>query len=125
VDLGAIRDFFITCAETRQKRAYHPPRTIRRRFRTAHDVPMNPPAERSESSPVRDLYQLRVAGPIPADLVRDLEGLRMSVEPAETVLYGRLADQSALFGLLARIHDFGLQLLEVRRMTELDMTEKE
>jgi hypothetical protein len=86
---------------------------------------MNPPAERSDSSPVRDLYQLRVAGPIPADLVRDLEGLRMSVEPAETVLYGRLADQSALFGLLTRIHDFGLQLLEVRRMTEVDMTEKD
>jgi hypothetical protein len=85
---------------------------------------MNPPAERPETSPVRALYQLRVAGPIPADLIRDLEGLRTSVEPAETVLYGTLADQSALFGLLARIHDLGLQLLEVRRMTDLGTSGK-
>ncbi|WP_433727666.1 hypothetical protein ACQP2Y_12985 [Actinoplanes sp. CA-051413] len=48
----------------------------------------------------------------------------MSVEPAETVLYGTLADQSALFGLLARIHDLGLQLLEVRRLTDLGPPEK-
>jgi hypothetical protein len=74
--------------------------------------------------PVRALYQLRVAGPLPADLVRDLEGLRMSVEPAETVLYGTLTDQSELFGLLTRIHDLGLQLLEVRRMTGVGTNQK-
>jgi hypothetical protein len=85
---------------------------------------MNPPAEWSEDSPLRALYQLRVAGPIPSDLVRDLEGLRMSVEPAETVLYGTLPDQSALFGLLARIHDLGLQLLELHRLTHVGTTEK-
>ena len=86
---------------------------------------MNAPAERSETTPVRALYQLRVAGPIPPDLVHDLEGLKMSVEPAETVLYGTLPDQSALFALLVRIHDLGLQLLEVRRLTDLDTTEKD
>jgi hypothetical protein len=85
---------------------------------------MNPPAEQSDASPVRALYQLRVAGPIPTDLARDLEGLQMSVEPAETVLYGTLADQAALFGLLARIHDLGLQLLEVRRMNDIGTPEK-
>jgi hypothetical protein len=85
---------------------------------------MNAPAEWSEGSPLRALYQLRVAGPIPSDLVHDLEGLRMSVEPAETVLYGTLPDQSALFGLLARILDLGLQLLEVRRLTDLDTPTK-
>ena len=46
----------------------------------------------------------------------------MSVEPAETVLYGTLPDQSALFALLVRIHDLGLQLLEVRRLTDVDTT---
>jgi hypothetical protein len=85
---------------------------------------MNSPAEWSDSSPIRALYQLRVSGPMPAELVYDLEGLQMSVEPAETVLYGNLPDQSALFGLLARIQDLGLQLLEVRRLTDVTTTEK-
>jgi hypothetical protein len=44
----------------------------------------------------------------------------MTVQPAETILYGTLQDQSALFGLLLRIHDFGLQVLEVRRLAEDD-----
>lgn len=79
---------------------------------------MRQPGERSVSAPARALYQLRVAGPIPVELVRDLEGLTVAVEPAETLLYGTLADQSALFGLLVRIHDLGLELLEVRRLTD-------
>jgi hypothetical protein len=61
---------------------------------------------------------------MPADLVRDLSGLKVSVEPAETVLSGTLPDQSALFGLLVRIHNLGLQLLEVRRLTDTDVTSK-
>jgi len=81
---------------------------------------MNAPVERPDSSPARALYQLRVSGSIPQDLIRDLEGLNVTVEPAETVLYGTLADQSALFGLLVRIHDLGIQLLEVRRVSQDD-----
>jgi hypothetical protein len=34
---------------------------------------------------------------------------------AETVLTGPLADQAALYGLLAQIEALGLELLEVRR----------
>ena len=59
---------------------------------------------------------------MPADLVRDLGALSVSVEPAETVLSGTLADQTALFVLLVRIHELGLQLLEVRRLTDSDST---
>ena len=81
---------------------------------------MNPPAERPNRPPARTLYELRIAGPVPADLVRDLAGINVTVEQAETILYGRLHDQSALFGLLIRIHDLGLQLLEVRRLTHED-----
>ena len=81
---------------------------------------MNAPAERPTRPPARAYYQLRVSGPVPADLVRDLEGINVTVEPAETVLYGTLQDQSALFGLLIRIHDLGLQLVEVRRLTNED-----
>ena len=79
---------------------------------------MNAPAERPTRPPARTLYQLRVSGPVPADLVRDLAGINVTVEPAETILYGTLQDQSALFALLVRIHDLGIQLLEVRRLTQ-------
>ncbi|TWG24249.1 hypothetical protein FHX34_102802 [Actinoplanes teichomyceticus] len=91
-----------------------------RRLARAQPETMNVPAERSASAPSRALYQLRLAGLIPPDLVGDIEGLRITEEPAETVLCGELADQSALFGLLARIHGLGLQLLEVRRLTDVD-----
>ena len=66
----------------------------------------------------RAQYQLRVSGPIPAELLRELEGMNVTLEPAETVLYGTLPDQSALFALLVRIHDLGLQLVEVRRLAD-------
>ena len=34
----------------------------------------------------------------------------------DTVLTGELADQAALYGVLAEIEDLGLELLEVRRL---------
>jgi hypothetical protein len=61
-------------------------------------------------------YQVRVSGAIPADLLADLPHLTVTVEPPETVLHGSLPDQSALFGLIARIHGLGLRLIEVRRV---------
>jgi hypothetical protein len=79
---------------------------------------MNMPAEQPAVPPARALYQLRFSGPIPSDLVRELEGIHVTVEPTETVLFGTLPDQSALFGLLVRINDLGLQLIEVRRLTD-------
>jgi hypothetical protein len=36
-----------------------------------------------------------------------------------TLLRGRLRDQAALFGALARVRDLNLTLLEVRRMQEV------
>jgi hypothetical protein len=98
----------------------HPRRTIRGSCGVAHGVLMNAPAEQHDGHPVRTVYQLKLAGPVPSDLVRDLAGLTMSVEPAETVLYGDVRDQSALFALLVRIYDLGLQVLEVRRLSDQD-----
>jgi len=69
-------------------------------------------------------YQVRVSGTIPSELLAELSDMTISVEPPETVLFGELPDQSALFGLLARIQDLGLQLLEVRRLTDVTTTEK-
>jgi len=61
-------------------------------------------------------YQIRVSGTLPAELLTELGSLDVTVEPAETVLYGALPDQSALFGLITRLQGLGLRLIEVRRL---------
>ena len=66
-------------------------------------------------------YQIRVSGTLPAELLTELGALDVIVEPAETVLYGSLPDQSALFGLITRIHGLGLRLIEVRRVAGGDV----
>jgi hypothetical protein len=61
-------------------------------------------------------YQVRVSGVIPAEVLAELHDLTVSVEPPETVLHGSLPDQSAVVGLISRIHGLGLRLIEVRKL---------
>ncbi|WIM98428.1 hypothetical protein ACTOB_002028 [Actinoplanes oblitus] len=61
-------------------------------------------------------YQVRVSGVIPDEVLAELRDLTVSVEPPETVLHGNLPDQSAVVGLISRIHGLGLRLIEVRRL---------
>jgi hypothetical protein len=65
-------------------------------------------------------YEIRVSGVLPPEALLDFERLNASVEPVETVLHGPLADQAALYGLLARLETFGVQVLEVRRVHDQD-----
>jgi hypothetical protein len=62
-------------------------------------------------------YEVRISGVVPAELSAELEDLTISVEPPETVLHGSLPDQSAVVGLISRLHGLGLRLIEVRRVT--------
>ena len=48
------------------------------------------------------------------------EGLEVAVDPVRTVLRGRLADQAALLGILARARLWGLEVIEVRRLPQAD-----
>jgi hypothetical protein len=66
------------------------------------------------------MYQVRISGVLPADLLAELRDLTVRVEPPETVLRGSLPDQSAVVGLISRIHGLGLHLIEVRRLPEDD-----
>ena len=43
-------------------------------------------------------------------------GLRARADGGDTVLTGVLADQAALYGVLAEIEALGLELIEVRRI---------
>jgi hypothetical protein len=61
-------------------------------------------------------YEIRVTGVLPPEILLDFERLSASVEPVETVVHGLLSDQAALYGLLARLQTFGVQVVEVRRV---------
>jgi hypothetical protein len=67
-------------------------------------------------------YEVRVSGTIPAELLPELANLTISVQPPETVLYGTLPDQSALFSLLSRIHGMNLRLIEIRQLAAGDIS---
>jgi len=55
----------------------------------------------------------RIVGPIGDD------GLAIRSDPnGETTLSGRLMDQAALFGVLAKIHHLNLILISVNRSTQ-------
>jgi hypothetical protein len=61
-------------------------------------------------------YQIRVKGVLGSGWSAWFDGLEVtSDERGQTTLAGPVADQAALHGLLAKIRDLGLELLEVRR----------
>ena len=68
-------------------------------------------------------YEIRVAEPLDPiwqQWFPELEILPARAQPGPgTLLRGTLPDQSALFGLLARVRDLNLTLLEVRRVEEV------
>jgi hypothetical protein len=62
-------------------------------------------------------YEIRVAGAVPEQDLRDMGAVTLAVDQVNTVLYG-IPDQSALYGLLARLQALGIEVVEVRRMLE-------
>jgi hypothetical protein len=60
-------------------------------------------------------YEIRIRGHLSPTLLAAFPALHATVRHGETVLIGALADQSALFGVLAQIESLGLDLLELRR----------
>ena len=67
-------------------------------------------------------YEIRVAGVLPPEVLLDFDRLTASVEPVETVVHGQIQDQAALHGLLARLATLGVQVIEVRRLHERDLS---
>ena len=63
-------------------------------------------------------FEVRVRGTVPSDLLEEFEGMSAVSVPAETVLTGMVADQSALYGVLNRLQALGLELVEVRRLPQ-------
>lgn len=60
-------------------------------------------------------YEIRVRGVLSEALLGAFPSLDADARDGETVLAGALADQAALYGVLAQIEALGLDLIEVRR----------
>ena len=61
-------------------------------------------------------YEIRIRGVLSDRLLIAFPNLDARAENGETVLYGALPDQAALYGVLAQIEALGLELLDVRRV---------
>ena len=62
-------------------------------------------------------FEIRVTGRLPEDVLEEIEGVRVSVLPVETILRGSVSDQAALHQLISRLQELGLELTEVRRLS--------
>ena len=68
---------------------------------------------------VGQVYEFRVGGPISDQLVANL-GVSAVEEPVQTVLLTPPIDQGGLLGLIDRVSAFGLELVELRRISSSD-----
>ncbi|MGY1605414.1 hypothetical protein [Geodermatophilus sp. SYSU D00815] len=62
----------------------------------------------------RQVYELRVRGPVPADLLDEIGAEDLGEEPPLTILRTEPTDQPGLHGVLQRLRSLGLDLIEVR-----------
>lgn len=60
-------------------------------------------------------YEIRVEGVLDTRWAAWFEDLQVDSDGRQTVISGPVADQAALHGLLAKVRDLRLELLEVRR----------
>jgi hypothetical protein len=61
-------------------------------------------------------YEIRVKGRVSESLLPAFEGLAVTTEPVETILYGPIADQEAVHNLLIKLESLGLEVVEFRRL---------
>jgi hypothetical protein len=63
-------------------------------------------------------YEIRIKGRVGEALQAAFADMSVAINPVETVIYGQVRDQAALHGLLDRIQELGLEVLEVRRFPQ-------
>jgi hypothetical protein len=64
-----------------------------------------------------EFYQIKIKGYLDQHWSDWFDGLTISYEPeGETILFGPVVDQAALFGLLAKVHNLNLTLLCVKQV---------
>jgi len=65
----------------------------------------------------KQLYQIRIEGHVNLDWSASFDEVTVQhTDDGQTILSGALPDQTALHGVLMRIRDLGLTLVEVKRI---------
>lgn len=62
-------------------------------------------------------YQIQIRGKLDSKWSEWFAGFSITHTNGETILEGTAADQSALYGILTKIHDLGLTLIRVERLS--------
>jgi hypothetical protein len=63
-------------------------------------------------------YEIRIRGHLGETMLRAFPALQAETRGGDTLLRGALPDQAALHGVLADIEALGLELLELRRLSD-------
>jgi hypothetical protein len=63
-------------------------------------------------------YEIRIRGKVGESLVATFKDMHAAARPAETVLRGSVVDQAELHGPLERIQLLGLELVEIRQVSD-------
>jgi hypothetical protein len=66
-----------------------------------------------------DHYVIRVDADLPENALEGFEGLFVTQQPVQTVLHGELPDQAALSGVLDRLDELGVVILEVLKVPDV------
>jgi len=69
-----------------------------------------------EDAPTHTHYIIRVEGVLDHRWAAWFEGLTVTPEETLTTISGPIKDSAALYGVLAKVRDLGLVLVEVRRI---------
>ncbi len=64
-------------------------------------------------------YEITIRGHLTSQWAAVFDGMQVTCqEDGNTCITGYLPDQSAMYGLLMRLRDFGLTLIAIRRLEE-------
>lgn len=76
--------------------------------------------QQNELAQLGPIYEIRVSGRLEGERWSEwFDGMTVTVVGSETVLHGRLPDQAALYGALARLRDLALPLVSINAYEEL------
>lgn len=76
----------------------------------------NPPSQQGAPAAAERIFEIRIAGLVPQQILLNLADVEVTSQELRTVLSGRFRDQAELHGFLARLRAFGLDVVEVRRV---------